>query len=173
VRTPQRGTGPEQTGMMASMKKRNKRSVADRFNKLDLHDDALLSMRIHPPHSVSNFSRVEFEFQDDSSGDAKVLSFRSCANFRLVMDFDVLASNWHFGNTEACVANIDVARLRQFMTAQLPHWRTKYMPPMSWNRPIKRKLESISSYALFRISFFGGAAEILAKNYRLIRQRPD
>jgi hypothetical protein len=41
------------------------------------------------------------------------------------------------------------------------------MPPLPENKPIKKKLESIRSHVWFRVAFFGGTAEILAKNYKL------
>jgi hypothetical protein len=151
------------------MKRTNKHAVASKFNKLDLHDDGLSALRVHPPRGRSNFSRIDFEFQDDSTDSLKVLSFHSCANFRFVMDFDVLADNWHFGNTEACVAKTDLRRMTKFVRAQMSHWRTTYMPPMPRNKPIRKKLASIRSYILFRVAFFGGTAEVLAKSYRFSR----
>ena len=154
---------------MGCMKQTQKTAVARKFNNLDFHDDALTSVKIYPPRSLSNFTRLDFEFNDDSTGAVKVLSFRSCANFRFIMDFDVLASNWNYGNTETAVAHTDVTRMRTFVRTQMSHWRTTYMPPMSKNEPIKKKLESIRSYVLFHVAFFGGIADILAKNYSLKR----
>ena len=156
-------------GKMPHMNQANKVAIASRFNKLDLHDDAFTSLKVYPPRSSSNFTRVDFEFQDDSTGAVKVLSFRSCANFRFIMDSDVLASNWHFGNTKACKARTDVSRMKKFVRAQQIHWRTTYMPPMPENMPIRKKLASIRSYVWFRVAFTGGTAEVLAKNYRLKR----
>ncbi len=75
-----------------------------------------------------------------------MLSFHGCANFRFVMDFDVLADNWYLGNTEASVARTDVKRMREFVGAQMSDWRTTYMPPMPKDKPIRKKLESIRSY---------------------------
>jgi hypothetical protein len=147
---------------------RNKNyAVANKFNKLDFHDDAFNSLRIYPPRSRHNFARVEFEFKDDSTKSIKVLTFNNCANFRFVSDFDVLADNWPAGNTKGSVANIDVKRMRKFVRSQLPQWRTTYMPPMPKNKPITKKLKSIPSYVLFRVAFFGGTAEILAKTYKI------
>jgi hypothetical protein len=132
-----------------------RRSQAQRFNNLDLHDDALVSVKIHPPGSLRNSTRIAFGLKDDSTGAIKEVWFRSCANFQFVMDFDVLAANWNFGNTEACSAHNDVPRMRSFVTSHLHHWRTKYEPPMARNEPIKKKLESIRGYTLFRLAFFG------------------
>jgi hypothetical protein len=83
------------------------------------------------------------------------------------MDFDVLADNWYGGNTESSIAKTDVARMRKFVRAQMSHWRTAYMPPTPMDKPIRTKLASLRSFLLFRVAFFGGTAEILAKNYRL------
>ena len=149
------------------MKNASKDLAAARFSKLDFHDDALISLRIWPPNSRRNSTRIEFEFRDDSTEGIKKLSFKSCANFRFNMDFDVLADNWHFGNTEAFVAKSDHEVIRKFVTAHRSHWSTKYMPPMSREKPIKEKLQSIRNYIWFRLAFFGGTAEILAKGYQV------
>jgi hypothetical protein len=146
------------------MKRAKKVAEADRFNKLDFHDDALKALRIYPPRSGKNFTRIDFELQDDSTDSVKVLSFRSCANFRFVMDFDVLADNWPF-NAKSSVANTNVTRMRRFVKVQMPHWRTTYMPPMTKDKPVRKKLASLRSYVLFQVAFFGGTAEILAKSY--------
>jgi hypothetical protein len=151
------------------MKRTDKNAVADRFNKLDFHDDGLTGLAIHPPRGRNNFTRIDFELRDDSTGSVKVLSFHSCANFRFVVDFDVLADNWYGGNTESSVAKTDVARMRKLVRAHMSHWRTTYMPPMPKDKPVRKKLASLRNFILFRVAFFGGTAEILAKNYRLER----
>ena len=149
------------------MKGSKKDAVARRFNKLDFHDDGLLSVEILPPRAPNNLAQIRIEFKDDSTGATKLLSFDACANFRFNADFDVLADNWHHSNTEGSMAKTDFKKMRKFVVAQMPHWRTTYMPPQPKNKPIKKKLRNIRSYILFRIAFFGGTAEILAKNYQL------
>ena len=150
------------------MKIAHKNAVVERFNKLDFHDDALLSLNIHPPRRRSNSTKIDFAFRDDATGDVKMLSFLTCANFRFVMDFDVLADRWFFG-TAASVAKADPQRMREFVRAQMSHWRTAYMPPMRKDEPIRKKLVSIRAYILFKVAFFGGTVEVLAKNYKLSR----
>jgi len=172
MRSSQHQKSVREIGKIRRVQRKGKVGIANKFNKLDVHDDTLLSVKIHPPRSLSKFARIIFELQDDSSGAVKVLSFRSCANVRFVMDFDVLASNWHFGNTEGSSANTNISRMRLFIEANRAHWRTKYMPPIPKNKPIRNKLESIRSYVLFRVTFFGGTVEILAKNYSIGRARP-
>ena len=150
------------------MKRANKDAVTDRFNKLDFHDDALKTVNLRPPRSRKDFTRIDFELLDESTNSVKMLSFHRCANFRFVMDFDVLADNWPF-NTQSSVAKTDTTRMRRFVKAQMSHWRTTYEPPMTRDKPVKKKLESLRSYILFRVAFFGGTAEILAKHYSFNR----
>ena len=100
---------------MSVMKRARAIDVANRFAKLDIHEDSLISITIHPPHSAKNLSRIEFGLKDDATGRVKILSFQSCANVRFMGDFDVLAHNWHFGNTKALAAKTDAAQLRKFV----------------------------------------------------------
>ena len=83
------------------------------------------------------------------------------------MDFDVLADNSQAGNTNTSVATTDVKRMKKFVRAQVSHWRTTYMPPTPKNKPIRQKIKQIRSYTLFRVAFFGGTAEVLAKQFKL------
>jgi len=151
------------------MKRGSKQALIAKFNKLDFHDDVLTGLTVRPPRTRSNFTRIDFEFLDHSTRSGKILSFYSCANFRFVADFDVLADNLNAGNTWASAAKGDVTRMKKFVMTQQSHWRTVYMPPMPKDKPIRRKLRSIKGYILFRLSFFGGTAEVLSKNYRLRR----
>jgi hypothetical protein len=148
------------------MNRASKNTVAAKFNKLDFHDDAILSVKIRPPRKRKNFTKIDFEFRDDRTKAVKLLSFRTCANFRFIMDFDVLAYTWFFG-TEGSVAKTDVRLMKKFVRSQMSHWRTAYMPPLPTDKPIRKKLMLMRNYILFRVRFFGGTAEILAKNYKL------
>jgi hypothetical protein len=130
---------------------------------LNLHDDNLVNVKVCLPKSRANTTRIEFLFCDDSTREAKRLSFKGCANVRYIMDFDVLTANW-FAQTEGFDREADPIRMRKFVQAQVAHWHVRYMPPQPKDKPIRKKLSSIRSYRLFRIRFFGGTAEILAKN---------
>ena len=124
-------------------------------------------MRAHLPTSrQKNITRIEFGFLDDATHKKKTLIFHRCANIRFIMDFDVLADQCVFG-TDSSTAQVAVSRMRKLVLSQRPHWRVEYMPPMPEDKPIRRKLTSIRSYALFKIAFFGGTAEVLAKNFEL------
>lgn len=109
---------------------------------------------------------VELEFQDYETRARKILSFRKCGNLRIIMDFDVLADNW-FAQTDQAKCETNVERMRQYVKGQIGHWHVKYMPPSPKNKPIQKKLASLTGYRLFRVNFFGGTIKILARNFEL------
>ncbi len=141
-------------------------AIARRFDRLDLHDDDLVSVKVSAPRTNKNNTSISFELEDDASGDRKLLTFRGCANLRYVMDFDVLARNW-FAQTERCTCNTELNRMMKFVRNQRVHWHTQYMPPKHKNRPIWKKLATLRRYRLFKITFFGGTVEILARSFVL------
>ena len=71
----QRQKSVSEIGKIRRMQRKAKATVANKFNKLDFHDDALISIKIYPPRSLSNFARIDFELQDDSSGALKCCPF--------------------------------------------------------------------------------------------------
>lgn len=150
------------------MKKNKKGGLVEKFNSLDFHDDGLKSVKIHPLNKRASSPSIDLEFRDDATGATKLLSFRGCGNLRYVMDFDVLAANW-FAQTEKGAAISDTGRMQKFVRAQIPHWHVTYMPPSPKDKPIRKKLSSLRNYALFRVTFFGGTVEVLAKSFTLRR----
>jgi hypothetical protein len=152
------------------MRKPKQDLVLRRFKRLDFHDDGLLSVRIRPPHTKTNNAVLELELQDYETKAHKTLSFRRCGNLRIIMDFDVLANNW-FAQTDQATCETSVARMRQYVKSQMGHWHVKYMPPSPKNKPIQKKLAGIGGYRLFRVTFFGGTIEVLAKYFEF-KSRP-
>ena len=127
----------------------------------------LTFVSIRPPTSATkNLTRIEFGFLDDATRKKKSLLFYKCANIRFIMDFDVLVDQCVFG-TDSSIARVRVSQMRKFIRSQRSHWRLEYMPPMAKDQPIRKKLKSIQSYVLFKVAFFGGTAEILARNFEL------
>jgi len=136
------------------MNRLNKVAVACRFNILDLHDDALIALKICPPRSRGHSTRIDFELQDDATGAHKVLSFLGCANFRFIVDFDVLADNWPF-NTKACTTKTNSRVIRKFVRAQMTHWRTTYMPPMPKTSQSEKSSNQFAATFCFESRFSG------------------
>lgn len=139
------------------------RGATAQFGKLNLHDDSLKFIAIHPGARGKGGARIDFGFADYRSGSPKSVSFRGCANLRCILDFDVLATNW-FAQTEGVLCSDDARRMERFVRAQAAHWHTRYMPPMPKDQPIRKKLASIRKFQLFKIKFFGGTFEVLAKS---------
>jgi hypothetical protein len=146
------------------VKKIEKDAVARRFNRVGLHDDSLICVKISAPRTRRNIARIDFEFRDVATNAKKMLSFHGCANLRYIMDFDVLANN-RFAQTEQTKCNADTKRMKEFIRAQMPHWHVQYMPPSPKDLPIRKKLSSIRNYRLFKVRFFGGTAEVLARRF--------
>ena len=96
----------------------------------------------------------------------KMLSIRGCANLRWLMDFDVLASDW-FAQTEKATSITGADKMRNPWRLQTAHWHVKYMPPSPKDKPIRKKLLSIEKYVLFRLTFFGGTIDVLARDFKL------
>jgi hypothetical protein len=147
------------------------RGVAKKFNALDFHDDNLLSARILPGRLRQSAATVELRIEADHTGKIKALQFLGCANCRWNLDFDVLADNGRVGNVRGSQAGVDLETARQFVESMRRHWRTTYVPSSRRNHPIRRKLKELRGYTLFRLRFFGGMAEILARSYTLKRPR--
>ena len=148
------------------MKKGKAQNVTQNFRLLDFHDDGLRSIKVCPPQAKVSSARVDLEFRDDSTGATKLLSFRSCANMRHLMDFDVLASNWA-AQTHGTLSVTNVERMKKFVQSHRPYWHTEYMPPSPKDEPIRSKLSSLRKYVLFRMTFFGGIVEVLARDFVL------
>lgn len=119
------------------MRKPFKESVARRFKRLDIHDDNLRLVTLHPPRTKQNLTTIDLELEDDGTGAAKLLSFLGCANLRLSMDFDVLADNW-IAQTQGCSAETNVQKMKKFVRAQKSHWHVSYAPPMPQDMPIRK-----------------------------------
>jgi hypothetical protein len=148
------------------MKRAEKDAIACRFSSLNFHDDDLLSVRLLAPRRKNDSAKLDFEFLDYSTRAKKLLSICGCVNLRWSMDFDVLADNW-YAQTEAVKAESDPQKMKKFVRTQMRHWRVKYMPPLPMDKPIRKQLSSILRYRLFRITFFGGTVEVLARNFIL------
>ena len=148
------------------MRKTRTSNTVRRFNNLDLYDDNLKSIRIHSLGRNATSTTVTFELEDDSTGTSKLLNFHGCANIRLRADFDVLSSNW-FAQTHGLGCTANVKKMKKFVRSQMVHWHTTYMPPLRKDHPIRKKLSSINDYALFKLTFFGGCVELLAKGFSI------
>ena len=145
--------------------------MAKKFNALDFHDDNLLSARVLPVELGRVGPTIELRIEDHTTGQIKVLRFLGCVNCRWNLDFDVLADNERVGNVHGSQAVVDMSAARQFVESMRRHWRTTYVPRSRKNHPIRRELEELRRCTLFRLRFFGGTTEILARSFTLKKLR--
>ena len=137
-------------------------TTADSFRQLDFHDDTLLDVRVSPAQQRGEGSIVEIRFRRGSGN--RVLQFSGCANLRVAMDFDVLAGNLP-PNTSRVDAHTDPALMRSLIHSQEKDWDVDYAG--SSTSPLTRKLAGVNEYVFFRVQFFGGAVEVIAREYQV------
>lgn len=135
-------------------------NIAEAFRELDFHDDTLVDMRVLPSQVRGEGMRsvVEIHLLQRS------VRFSGCTNLKVAMDFDVLANNIP-PNTSNVDAHTNMNRMRDLMQSQKKDWGVKYAPGVV--SPLARKLAAMDDLIAFRVQFFGGAVEVIARDYRV------
>jgi hypothetical protein len=80
------------------------------------------------------------------------------------MDFDVLAGNLP-ANTSALDVSTELNRIQDLMQSQKSDWGVQYTGAAT--SPLTKKLASLEDLILFHVQFFGGAIEVIAREFRL------
>ena len=142
------------------------KEIADSFRVLDFHDDTFAGMRVLPVQSRENdtSSVVEIELLQRSDKKPRVLRFVGCVNLRVAMDFDILADNFPI-NTSGVDADTNPNRIKNLMESQKRDWTISYASGLT--TVFMKKLELLEEFVFFRVQFFGGAVEIVAKMYQV------
>ena len=91
-----------------------------------------------------------------------MLRFIGCANLRVGIDFDVLANNLP-PNTSRVDSHVDANLMRELMQSQKRDWDVGYGPKM--RTPLDDKLDSLDELVSFRVQFFGGAVDVIAREF--------
>ena len=78
------------------------------------------------------------------------------------MDFDVLAGNLP-PNTSGVDAHANPNRMRDLMEAQRKDWGVEYEGTSV--SPLVSKVTELGELVCFRIQFFGGALDVIARDY--------
>jgi len=139
--------------------------VTDKFNELNFHDDTLTNVKILPSQKPKNGGESIVEVRVSRSGKVRTVQFFGCANLRVAMDFDVLADNLD-PNTSGASAHTDAERIRDLMRAQETDWDVGYGGTST--SPLTRKIAAVDELVFFRVQFFGGVVEVIARDYRMI-----
>jgi hypothetical protein len=139
------------------------KDIAERFRDLDFHDDTFVGMSILPTQTRGDVagSAIEIRLAPPHRQTERVLQFIACANLRVALDFDVLASNLP-PNTSRVDAHVDTALMRELMQSQKRDWDVGYGTGRS---PLDNKLDGVDELVCFRVQFFGGVVEVIAREF--------
>jgi hypothetical protein len=134
------------------------------FRELDFHDDTFMDLRVAPPQARNEGVRsvVEIVLLQYSEKKRRTLRFSGCTNLRVAMDFDVLADNYP-PNTSSIDAHANPIRLRELMLSQKKDWDVVYAAGSE--SPLSQKVGMLHQFVAFRVQFFGGVIEVIARNY--------
>ena len=153
-----------------TLRKDKNRIIAD-FNSHNLHDDTVHAIRIVPSTSRRKYSHIEINLTEYGTNKARLLTLNGCANLSFVADFDVLTDN-AFANTDSVQATDDEEAIRQILAEQMAYLNVEYWDKNSAlcdTHPTRRKLKDLTAYILFRVLFYGGTLQVVARGFRVSR----
>jgi hypothetical protein len=139
------------------------KAIAERFSELDFHDDTFVSMTVLPAQTRGDVagSIIELRLSPYHSRKKRLVQFIGCANLRVGLDFDVVASNLP-PNTSRVESHVDANLMRELMQSQKRDWDVGYG---SMRSPLDDKLDDMDELVCFRVQFFGGVVEIIAREF--------
>ena|SRR5215469_15008062 len=148
--------------------------IAQRFRRLNFHDDTLIELRVLPAHHDKKRLRgrnvksiVELRLFRYWENTSRLIQFHRCANLRVSIDFDVLADNLP-PNTSHVGADTNQMRMRRLIKSQKADWDVTYEFPDAWH-PMTEKLRSLGDLVYFRVQLFGGVVDVIARRYEVKR----
>jgi hypothetical protein len=135
------------------------------FRALDFHDDTFLDLRVLPSQLCGDGAQslVEIQLLHHSEKNLHI-RFSGCANLRVAMDFDVLAQNSP-SNTSRLEAHTNLNQMRDFIHSQKKDWDLAYASGIE--SPLTKKLAAMNEFVAFRVQFFGGVVDVLARKYQV------
>jgi len=144
----------------------NPEDTAQSFRNLDFHDDSLIEVRILPamPGGERISSAVEIHLHQHREKKLRVIRFSGSANLRVAIDFDILAHNFP-RNTSRVEADTSLGRIRNLVESQKHDWDVHYAGTSG--SLLSQKLASLKELVFFRVQFFGGAVEVIAREYQV------
>ena len=141
-------------------------TLAKSFRELDFHDDTFIDLRVLPSQLRGEGvqSLVEIQLLHHSEKKLRHIRFFGCANLRVAMDFDVLAQNLP-PNTSRVEAHANLNHMRELIRSQKNDWDITYAPGVE--SPLTSKLAAMDDFVAFRVQFFGGVVDVIARNYEV------
>ena len=141
--------------------------LAAEFSATDAHDDTVESVVIIPAPNRSTSCKVEVTLFRHWEKRRRLLRFSGCTNINLVVDTKVLSGN--APNNTACLeASAAIEEITKIMRRQKSSWNVRYQKSID---PLPPKLATADKYTVFRVRFFGGLLEVIAKSYKLTHLR--
>jgi hypothetical protein len=149
----------------------NTSAIAQTFRNLDFHDNTFVDMKVFPTQTPGDIAGSVIEIELLQHPDEKrTLRFLGCANLKVGIDFDVLAHNLA-PNTSGVDAHTDKALISELMISQECDWDVGYAGTSS--NPLHKKLDLLDELICFRVQFFGGLVEIIARQYQVEDRAPQ
>ena len=138
--------------------------IAAEFSDIDVHDDTIEAMNVIP--AVGRKScKVALTLFRHWENKRRLLQFTDCINICFNVDATVLHGNAP-NNTCSVEATASVDDITKIMRSQKKQWNVTYQKSID---PLPAKLAAASRYALFRVRFFGGILEVVARSYKVTR----
>ena len=89
-------------------------------------------------------------------------------NVSFTGDFDVLLDNAQAGNTSHTKVKTETEYILKTIDQQRQKWNVSYSGTRD---PLERKTKNIQKYMAFKVFFFGGSLEVVARNYKIKRTK--
>lgn len=138
--------------------------IAADFMAIDAHDDTIEAINIIPAFGRTS-CKVELMLYRHWENKRRLLQFTGSANVGVTADTTVLLDNAP-NNTCGLEATASIEDIMKIMRSQKKAWNVTYQKLID---PLPAKLSSASNYVLFRVRFFGGILEVVAKSFKITR----
>ena len=138
-------------------------AIVAKFVTIDVHDDTVESVTFVPATSKRSSAKVRVTLFRHWKRRRRTLEFSGCTNVQFIVDADVLLDNAP-SNTSGVAASAQVAAVRGLMNRHKSAWGVRYDRAID---PLPQKLKAANALTIFRVQFFGGKLEVVARNYRL------
>ena len=135
--------------------------IASAFSEIGIHDDTIESIIIFPAEGRKS-CKVTLTLFRHWENKRRLLQFIDCKNIKFSVDMTILFDNAP-NNTWGTEASASLDETVKLIRLQKKQWNVSYQKSID---PLPKKLASASKFLLFRVFFFGGILEVVAKSYK-------
>ena len=137
--------------------------IADKFARLDVHDDTVEGFAFHPAEKRGAKARVDVTLFRHWQGTRRVVTFNDCANVEVIVDGDVLRDNAP-NNTHSFECSAEPEEVEAAMRKHRRAWNVKYDKSIDL---MLTKTSKVGHYVLFKVRLFGGNLLVVARNFTI------